>query len=180
MLRYFAMLALLPLLMAADAPAKPEKFTFRVLGLYAPEREADLKAGLAEIPDVKLIDLNYADAEITVEFVPKTAFPGAKPEQLPERFEQKLRQATHHTFGVRPKRNESKEKLEEVTISAGACDCRGCRLAVSEAVDRLDGVDRVFVDLKAGQVKVRIDPEKVDRAKLEDALRKKGVKVPKG
>src|SRR4051794_23390823 len=83
---------------AADPPARPERFTYRVLGLFSPDREADLRQAFKELPELSLVAVNFEDAEMTVEFVPARAFPGAKPEQLAERIDQRLRSATYHTF----------------------------------------------------------------------------------
>lgn len=164
---------------AADAPPKAERVTFRVLGLFAPWRVADLRESFARVPEtITLVDLNYDEAELTVEFVPGKAFPGAKPEQWAERLDQHIRNASRDNYQVRPRRDVPKEKLAEVVIPAGACDCKGCSLAAYESISRIEGVDRATVDFKGGKVVARIDPAKTNREALEEALRKKGVKVP--
>lgn len=164
---------------ADDKPA-PKQHTFRVLGLFSPGRETDLREAFAELPDVKLVAVAFADAEVTVEFVPGNAFPGAKPEQFAARLDEKLRAATRGTFGVKPRRTVPRDKLQEVTIPAPVLDCKACCLAAYEAVARLDGVERATATFEGGgKVTALIDPAKVDRAKLEEALRRVGVPVPK-
>lgn len=165
---------------ADDKPAsKPERFTYRVTGLFAPSREPDLREAFKELPDITLVAVNYADAEITVAFLPGKAFPGAKPEQFVERLDQKVRQASLGTFGVKSRRTTPREQLQQVVIPVAGHDCKGCSLAAYEAVAGIDGVEVAAVNFKGGQVTALIDPAKTDRAKLEEALRKKGVAVGK-
>ena len=162
---------------AADKPAKPERFTYRILGLFSPDREKDLRKAFDDLPDFKLVAIDFEGAEITVEFDPAKAFPGAKPAEVVERFDQKLRQASRHTFGAKPRRAVPKEKLEQVVIPVAGLDCKACCLAAYEIVARIDGVEQATASFKDGRVTARIDPSKTDRAELEMALRKRGVKV---
>ncbi|AWM40193.1 hypothetical protein C1280_26440 [Gemmata obscuriglobus] len=159
---------------------KPERATFRVLGLFSPDRETDLREAFKAVADVTLVGVNFADAEVTVEFVPAKAFPGAKPEQVAERLDQKLREASRNTFGAKPRRTVPRDKLKEVVIPAPVLDCKACCLAAYEAVAKIDGVEQATATFKdGGKVTALIDPTRTDRAKLEDALRGAGVPVPK-
>ncbi len=164
---------------ADDPPARTDRFTYRVTGLFSPEREKDLRAAFAELPGLSLVAIDFEFAEITVAFVPAKAFPGAKPQQVVEQFDQKLRSVTHHTFGVKPRSTVPREKLERVVIPTAVLDCKACCLAAYEAVAALDGVVQATASFKEGRVTALIDPTKTDRAKLEEALRKKGVQVGK-
>lgn len=177
-LRLCVTLLLLPATAAAaDKPATPQRFTYHVLGLFSPDRDKDLRKAFEDLPDFKLIAVDFEGAEITVEFDPATAFPGAKPAEVVERFDQKLRQATRHTFGAKPRRTVPKEKLEQVVIPVAGLDCKACCLAAYEIVARIDGVEQATASFKDGKVTARIDPAKTDRAELEMALRKRGVAV---
>ena len=51
-------------------------------------------------------------------------------------------------------------------------------LAAYEAVANIDGVEQATASFKDGRVTALIDPTKTDRAKLEDALKKKGEFLP--
>ncbi len=51
------------------------------------------------------------------------------------------------------------------------------RLATYESLCNIDGVVQATVSFKAGRVLALIDPVKTDRAALEAALKKKGVKL---
>jgi copper chaperone CopZ len=174
-----ALIVFLPALAAADdEPApQPERFTYRVLGLFSKDREADLREGFQEIPDIKLVSIAFEDAEITVEFAPAKLFPGQKPERVAELVNDKVRQATHHTFGVKPRSTVPKDKLQEVVIPVGGLDCKACCLAAYEIVAQVDGVMQATASFKDGRVTAKFDPSKTDRAKLEEALRKRGVHV---
>ncbi len=148
-------------------------------GLFSPDREKDLRDAFEELPDIKLVAVNFDDAEITVEFAPAKLFPNQKPERVTELVSDKVRSVTHSTFAVKPRRTVARDKLEPVTIPAAGLDCKACCLAAYEAVAAIDGVYQATASFKDGRVTALIDPTKTDKAKLEDALRKKGVPVPK-
>jgi hypothetical protein len=165
---------------AADGKApKVERITYRVTGLFVPDREKDLRAGFKEIADVTLAGVNFEDAEITVEFIPAKAFPGAKLEQYVEQLNQKVGNATRHTFGVKTRRAVPRDKLQQVVIPARACDCKACCLAAYEIVARIDGVYQATASFKEGRITALIDPTKTDRSQLEAALKQRGVSVGK-
>jgi copper chaperone CopZ len=165
---------------AADKPEpKPEKITYRVTGLFSPDRVTDLKEAFKDLPDFKLVAVNYDDAEITVEFAPAKLFPGQKPERVAELVNDKLGQATRHTFGVKRRRTVPRDKLERVVVPVAGLDCKACCLAAYEIVARIDGVEQATASFKEGKVTALIDPKRTDRAALEDALRKRGVAVGK-
>ena len=164
---------------ADDKPAKAERITYRALGLFSPDREKDLRAAFEELPDFKLIAVNFDDAEITVEFATAKLFPGQKSERVTELVNDKVRAATHNTFGVKPRRTVARDKLQQVVIPAAGLDCKACCLAAYEAISGIDGVEQATASFKDGRVTALIDPAKTDKAKLEDALRKKGVDLGK-
>lgn len=173
-------------LLAASASAqdkkpapKPERVTYRVTGLFDKSRETALREAFAELPDCKLIAIDFDEAEITLEFDPAKLFPGQKPERVAELVSDKVRGATHSTFAVKPRRTVPRDKLQSVTIPASGCDCKACCLAAYEAVAAVDGVYQATASFKDGRVTALFDPSKTDRAKLEEALRKKGVDLGK-
>jgi hypothetical protein len=163
---------------ADDKPAKTERFTYRVTGLFAPDRVEDLRAAFTEIPGITLLSIDYEEAEMTVAFAPAKAFPGSKPEQWVERVNDRVRAASGHTFGVKPRRTVPREKLQSMTIPVAGLDCKACCLAAYEAVAAIDGVERATASFKDGKVTALIDPRRTERAKLEEALRKRGVSLP--
>ena len=130
-------------------PPKAERFIYRVTGLFAADREKDLRTGFAELPDYQLIAVDFAEAEITVEFIPARLFPGQKLERVTELVNDAVRQATGHTFGVKPRSTVARDKLVRVEIPVAGCDCRGCCLLAYEAVAAVDGVEQATASFKA-------------------------------
>lgn len=161
-------------------PPKAETITYRVIGLFSREREKDLRAGFEELaPDFKLVSVSFDEAEITVEFAPAKLWPGQKPERVTELVGEKLRSVTHNSFGVAAKRTIAKDKLKRVEIDARGCDCKGCNFAAYDAVASVDGVYQATASFKHGLVTALIDPAKADVAKLEAALKQRGVTLGK-
>ena len=159
--------------------AAVDRVTYRVTGLFAPDREADLRAAFAELPGFALAGVNFADAEVTVEFAGAKLFPVQKPERVAELVSERLAQASGHTFHLKPRRTIARDKLTPVEIAAGGLDCKACCLAAYEAVAGIDGVYQATASFKDGKVTALIDATKATREQLEDALRKKGVALGK-
>jgi copper chaperone CopZ len=149
----------------------------QITGLFMKEREQDLREAVAKIPHVKLVSIDFANAEATFEYDPAQAFPGAKPGQIVERFDTLLRNASTHTFGVKPLRSASLEKLKLIEISVAGLDCKACSLAAYEAIYKLPGVERATASFREGRVTALVDPDQIDRTRLEEALKKRGVQV---
>lgn len=156
-------------------PTESQVHTYRVTGLFSPDRQEDLRELLTNWPEVTLDKLDYDRAEGRFRFVPATALPGAKPDKYLEQFNNKLRMLSNGTFGVRPVCTLPREKLRFVEIAVAGLDCKACTLAAYEAVAKLDGVEQANASFRTGLVTAWIDPEKTDRAKLEAALTQKGV-----
>lgn len=174
----YAFLALLLTAVAASADdPKPQQFRYQVTGLFARDREPDLREVFENLPGFKLVSIDFDNAEIAVEYDPKTALPGAKPDQYVPQFDNKLRQATRGTFGIKPLRTVPRDKLEAVEITIGILDCKACGLAVYEMVNKVDGVALTTVDYKAGKVTAWGEPGKADREKIEAVLKQRNVPV---
>ena len=156
-------------------PLSEGPYTYRVLGLFSKDREADLRASFELLPEFKLSKVDFDYAEITVAFAPAKLFPGQKAERVAELVNDRLRQASHHTFGVKPRSTAARDKLQRVEIPAGGLDCKACCLAAYEIVAQIDGVEQATASFKEGKVTALIDPARTDRAKLEETLRKRGV-----
>src|SRR4051812_42387079 len=96
------LIAILPVA-AAPADDQPRQGRYRITGLFSPARAADLREAFERLPEVKLIAVDYENAEATVEYVPAKAFPGAKnPDEVVKQFDSRLRSVCYGTFGVRP------------------------------------------------------------------------------
>ena len=167
-------------LFSQDKPLpKVERIIYRVTGLFSPAREKVLRDAFDDLTDFKLIGVDFAEAELIVEFSPAKLFPNQKPERVAELVNDKVRQATGHTLGVKPRRTVPRDKLAKVEIAVVGCDCPACCLAAYEAVAAVDGVYQATASFKDGKVTAMIDPAATDKDKLEAALIKKGVALPK-
>lgn len=154
-----------------------ETIKHQVTGLFMKEREQDLRRAVEKIPQVKLVSVDFTNAEATFIYEPARVFPGAKREQIVQRFDDLLKSASHHTFGIKPLRSIPIEKLRLVEVPVAGLDCKACCLAAYEAVYRLEGVERATANFREGRVTALIDPSKTDRAGLEAALKRVGVQV---
>jgi copper chaperone CopZ len=163
------------LLLGGAAHAEPVKH--QVTGLFMKEREQDLREAVEKIPQVKLLRIDFANAEATFEYDPAIAFPGAKPDQIVQRFDQLLRAASGHTFGIKPLRKTPLDQLRLIEIPVAGLDCKACSMAAYDAIYKLEGVERATASFREGRVTALIDPTKTDRGKLEAALKKKGVQL---
>src|ERR1043166_8955086 len=155
------------LLGAPIACAQPVKH--QVTGLFMPEREQDLREAVAKMTDVKLVSIDYKNAEATFDY--EIAKFG-KPDQAIAKLDGMLKTASNHTFGIKPLRTTPMEKLKLIEISVAGLDCKACSLAAYEAVYKLDGVERATASFRDGRVIALIDGSKTDRATLEAADRK--------
>jgi len=172
-----ATLLLALLCLAADDVAPT--FKHQVTGLFSTDREADLRETMEKLPHIKLVSIDFKNAEAVFAYTPAKAFPGAvaKPAELVKQFDNKLRSVSYGTFGIKPLRTMPLEKFKRIGIAVAGLDCKGCCLGAYEAVYKLEGVEMATASFREGLVVAWIDPEKTDRGKLEEALRKKSVQV---
>ena len=161
---------------AEDKPKAAEPIKHQITGLFSTEREADLRETFQrELPEFKLVSIDFKNAEASFDYDPAKTFPGAKPEQIIERFDNELRNATRHTFGAKPLRTIEKDKLKLIEIPIVGLDCKACSFAVYEMVYRLKGVEQATASFKEGKLTALIDPEKIDRIEIEMTLKQRGV-----
>lgn len=162
---------------ADDKSEAPQRVKHQITGLFSPEREADLRQAFENIPDIKLVAIDFENAEATLEYVPAKVFRNVKPTETIGRLDNLLKSASHHTFGVKPLRSVPREKLRRIEIPVAGLDCKACCLAAYEAIYRIDGVETATASFREGRVTALIDPAKTNRTQLEAALRKRGVDV---
>ena len=161
----------------ATSAAEPQAYVFRVTGLFEPDRVDDLRAVVETLPDVRLESVDYDRAEARFTFDPAKLLPGAKPEQVVERFDQLVRQSSSSTFGIRPPSVVPRERWQPVTIPIVGLDCRACSLAADEIVLKVEGVEQAQASFRDGVVRAWIDPTRTTRAALEEALKKRNVQL---
>jgi copper chaperone CopZ len=162
---------------AEDKRETPQRVKHQITGLFASEREEDLRTAFRNIAEIKLVAIDFPNAEATLEYVPAKVFRDAKPNERIARLDQLLKSASNHTFGVKPLRSIPREKLRRIEIPVAGLDCKACCLAAYEAVYKLDGVETVTASFREGHVIAWIDPDKTNRSRLEAALKACGVEV---
>ena len=175
----FVIMILSPLWILSVATAEePKLIKHQITGLFAPDREKDLRDVFEQkLPQFKLLSIDFKNAEASFDYDPAKLFPGAKPEQIIERFDNELRNATRHTFGAKPLRTIEQDKLKLVEIPIVGLDCKACSFAVYEMVYRLKGVELATASFKEGKLTALIDPEKIDRTEIEMVLKQRGVQI---
>ncbi len=164
---------------ADDKSPEPASIKHRVTGLFSPDREDDLREILKDkLPDVKLVSIDFPTSEAAFTYDAAKLFPGAKPEQIQERFDNLLRSVSSSTFGIAPLCTTPRDKLTRIEIPVIGLDCKACCLAAYEAIYKIDGVEQATVSFKEGKVTALIDPEKTNRKALEEALKNRRVELP--
>jgi hypothetical protein len=167
------MILLLAALAALAPDVQPVKH--RVTGLFNKEREADLRAVAQKLADVSVVAIDFDTSEVTFSYDPVKLLGKGTEKQLLERFDNMIRNASSHTFGIRALCTTPKEKLTRIEIPVLGLDCRACELAAYEVIFKIDGVEQATCSFKAGLLTALIDPEKTNKPALEDALKKRNV-----
>lgn len=175
--------ALFIALLAISSPADEPPVTaargvkHQVTGLFSRDRVDDLRQLFAKLPQFKLIEIDFDKAEITVDYDAEKEFAGATSEQVIERFDSLVRQASNHTFGIKPLCTLPNERLSFIEIGIVGLDCKACCLGAYKAIYRLPGVERATASFKERRVTAMIDSQKTNRAELETALKQRGVQL---
>jgi copper chaperone CopZ len=166
----------LVILLPAFASAEPPTVKVRVTGLFAKDREKELRDIFAEqLPDVKIVSVDFDHAEAVLSFEPEKVFPKVKPADVLKQIDQKVRTASSSTFTILPASTTPRDKLTRVEIGVVGLDCQACCLAAYEIVAKIDGVDQATASFKEGRITALIDPVKTEKAKLEAALKQRNV-----
>ncbi|MDL4839661.1 copper chaperone CopZ [Aquibacillus rhizosphaerae] len=67
--------------------------------------------------------------------------------------------------------------MKTITLDVKGMTCGHCKSAVNGALTEIDGIDRVEVNLETGKVEVTYDENKIDQAKMKDAIEEQGYDV---
>ena len=70
-----------------------------------------------------------------------------------------------------------KQELRETTIAVSGMFCSSCSSAVEQALKKIDGVAEARADLKADQVRVHYDGDKVTPRRMAEAIRRAGYRA---
>lgn len=168
-------MTMLALLVAHGVHAEETKTTVRLFGVFSPDREKDLRKITDEWTDIKLESIDFKNAEGVFVFNADKLFPKAKPEQIITNLDDKLRAASNSTFGIKPLSTVAKEKLVRIEIGVVGLDCKACSFAAYNIVAGIDGVEQATSSFKDGLITALIDPNKTQKAVLEDTLKKRNV-----
>jgi copper chaperone CopZ len=143
-----------------------------------PERVDAFRAVMAEVGEAKLLEVNFDTAQAKLAYDAESQLlRGATPEQVVERLNNRVRQASRSLFGLQSSPSLPREKLELVEIPIVGLDCQACSLAAYEILTRVDGVQQATANFRTGRATAWIDPARTDRAKLMQALEQRQVKV---
>lgn len=167
---------------ANESPSKEFQFDdahsvdLMVTGFFMPERVDDFRKMMSQFPEAKLLKAEFKTAQATVAYARDSdLFRGAKPEQIVERLNSRVRQLSGHTLGLKPLSSIPREKLERVEIPIIGLDCKACSLAAYEILAGVEGVEQATASFRDGLATAWIDANKTNRAALEEALKKRGV-----
>jgi hypothetical protein len=175
---FCVMTVALPLLHAQE-----QTTTYRLVGLSAPEREADLREAMKSVTGVTIMRLDIAKAEATLRFNAEELFLPAKskqppaPEKIIERLNNLIGNASRHTFQLTAPSTVPPDKLTKIEILIGVLDCKACRYAAYSAIAKIDGVERATVSAMPCVVIAWIDAMKTNREALEEALKRARVEL---
>lgn len=67
--------------------------------------------------------------------------------------------------------------MKNITLDVKGMTCGHCKMNVNGALEELEGVDSVDVNLETGKVDVSFDESKVNKAKVKEAIEEKGYDV---
>jgi len=166
-------------------PAEKVRVTYRIRGLFCPEREEELR-GLwaAELPAIKLLAVDSLRGEAMFEFDPVAALgPPAKAadaERMRSLFNEKVHAASLRKYpGYWPwlsvftaVPSSPAESLQHVEIPLEGIDCQACSLALHDRLVQLDGIEHAQVSFHDGRAILLVDPSKFDeigvRRKLQE------------
>jgi hypothetical protein len=162
--------------------AEEQTVIYRVVGLCSPDRQDDLREAFKEVPNVQIASIDYDNAECTLRFdLAKLGFDPKKPpddDKVLTQLANRLHGVTHGLFTLKARCALPKDKLQHLDIKIGILDCKGCRLGTYYSIARMDGVEQANLIAKPSEISAWIDPAKVKREALIDALKKARVDLP--
>ena len=167
---------------AGLASAEEQTSEFRIVGLFSTDREQDLRDLAAKLPGLNIAGVDFENAKVTLRYDLHQLFPDEDPrkkwsaEEIQNRLNDLLTNASMGTFGLKPLPTTPANKLTKLELHIGILDCKGCRYGAYLMVIHVSGVEEAIVGLNR-MLTVWIDPSKTDRAAVEEALKKGNVEV---
>jgi copper chaperone CopZ len=68
----------------------------------------------------------------------------------------------------------SKTEVETVKIKCSKMHCEGCKATITEALQSMEGVTKIDIDLKKKIIKVTFDNSKTDKVKISEKILEAG------
>ncbi|HET6881774.1 MAG TPA: DUF1592 domain-containing protein, partial [Pirellulales bacterium] len=150
----------------------------RIMGIYAPHRADFFRQAMTQANDARLLSLAGDMAEAELAYDPDSdRFRGAKAEQLPERFDQLVRNLTEHTVAAKALSAVPLERIERLEIPLIGLDCEACSLGVYDILTRIDGVEQATASFRDGKAIAWIDPSRTDREAILKLLKQRDVRI---
>lgn len=185
MKRVVSLAVVVAVVAAHPAAAEDVQVTYRLAGLFQPDRVDDLKRQASELPvsnnapvEVKLVSVDYDTAVVTFGYDSESqSFKARQPDQVFQHIDNLVRNASRGSFHLFRLSEVKADQLREERIAVAGLDCKGCAFGAYRAIATIDGVDRAVVSFKEGHVTARIDPAKTNRKALVEALQKAQVDV---
>jgi len=171
----FLFLIIVAISHAEEKAAETATVKFRVIGMFSPDREADLRQASAKMHDYTLAAVDYANNEATFSYAANKIPKNAKPDRVLNEIDSQLKEASNHTFGISPL-IANRDKLTRVEIHVGILDCKACAYGVYLTVTGVGGVEQATV-ARDGLVNAWIDAEKTNRAALVAMLKMREITV---
>jgi len=148
----------------------------QVTGLFMPDRVEDFRKSMNEFPETKLLTVDFKTATADIAYAEDSElFRNAKPEQIVERLNNRIRQLSGYTLGLKSLSTIPREKLKHIEISIIGLDCKACSLAAYEIIIKIEGVEQATASFRDSSATAWIDPSKTNRAAIEETLKKRGV-----
>jgi hypothetical protein len=172
---------LLGVLSFAASFARADTLTseYRIVGLFSPDRETDLRQVMEDIPELQLVSVDYENARVKLKYDCQTLFPELSSKKIPsaekieQRIDELLKKASDGTFHLNPAPVVSADKLKKLEIPVGILDCKGCRYGVYLLAMKLPGVERAtVVGGDHAVATVWIDTSKTTPQTVEESLAK--------
>lgn len=67
--------------------------------------------------------------------------------------------------------------MKQMELNVGGMSCDHCKMAVTNALEELDGVNTVEVSVEKGKADVTYDDTKVNRDQMKEAIEEQGYDV---
>jgi formylglycine-generating enzyme required for sulfatase activity len=170
-------------------PAEHVRVTYRMRGLFCPEREVELRSLWAEeMPEIKVLAVDSLSGEATFEFDPVAALgPEAKaadPEKLRGLFNKRVNVANRRKYPTwRPDHTNvftavpwsPPDSFQYVEIPIEGLDCLACALAFHRVLlGEVKGIEHAQVSYRDGRAIALVDPSKFDEIAVRGKLQQLG------